>query len=97
MRRYPDERGNEVRLTDERLRHILRSHPEMAFQLHRFAETLTSPDAVSPSRSNPTVQLYYRLYPDLRGRNRYICLVVKRERTYSFILTAYLDRRIKGE
>ena len=97
MRRYPDERGNEVRLTDERLRHILRSHPEMAFQLHRFAETLTSPDAVSPSRSNPTIQLYYRLYPDLRGRNRYICLVVKRERTYSFILTAYLDRRIKGE
>ena len=97
MRRYPDERGNEVRLTDERLRHILRSHPEMAFQLHRFAETLTSPDAVSPSRSNPTVQLYYRLYPDLRGSNRYICLVVKRERTYSFILTAYLDRRIKGE
>ncbi len=97
MRRYPDECGNEVRLTDERLRHILRSHPEMAFQLHRFAETLTSPDAVSPSRSNPTIQLYYRLYPDLRGRNRYICLVVKRERTYSFILTAYLDRRIKGE
>ena len=38
-----------------------------------------------------------RLYPDLRGRNRYICLVVKRESGYSFILTAYLDRRIKGE
>ena len=97
MRRYTDERGNEVRLTDERLRHILRRHPEMAFQLHRFAETVSRPDAVSPSRSSPTVQLYYRLYPDLRGRNRYICLVVKRERSYSFILTAYLDRRIKGE
>ena len=97
MPRFTDENGNEVRLTDERLRHILRTHPEMAFQMHRFAETLASPDAVSPSRSSPTVQLYYRLYPDLRGRNRYICLVVKREKSYSFVLTAYLDRRVKGE
>ena len=53
MRRFTDEHGNEVRLTDERFRHILRRHPEMAFQLHRFAETLASPNAVSPSRSNP--------------------------------------------
>ena len=97
MRRFTDEHGNEVRLSEERLRHILRRHPEMASQLHRFAETLASPDAVSPSRSSEAVRLYYRLYTDLRGRNRYICLVVKRETDYSFILTAYLDRRIKGE
>ena len=96
MRRFADEHGNEVRLTDERLRHILRRHPEMAFQMHRFAETLASPDAVRPSRSGPMVQLYYRLYPDLRERNRYICLVVKRESGYSFVLTAYLSRSIKG-
>ena len=97
VRLLTDEHANEVRLTDERLRHILRRHPEMAFQMHRFAETLANPDAVSLSKSNPAVHLYYRLYPDLRGRNRYICLVVKRDRAYSFILTAYLDRRIKGE
>ena len=97
VRLFTDERGNEIRLTDERLRHILRRHPEMAFQLGRFAETLARPDAVRPSGSSPAVRLYYRLYPDLRGRNRYICLVVKREESYSFILTAYLDRRIKGE
>ena len=93
VRRYSDEHGNEVTLTDERLRHILRRHPETAFQMHRFAETLAKPDAVRPSRSSPAV----RLYPDLRGRNRYVCLVVKRGRSDSFILTAYLDRRIKGE
>ena len=46
MRSFTDERGNEVRLTDERLRHILRRHPEMAFQMHRFADTLAKPDAV---------------------------------------------------
>ena len=87
VRRFVDERGNEVRLTDERLSHILRRHPEMAFQMHRFDDTLAMPDAVRPSRSNPTVQLYYRLYPDLLDRNRYVCLAVKkREKSYSFIL-----------
>ena len=96
-RRFTDEHGSEVRLTDERLRHILRKHPEMVFQMHRFAETLASPDAVTPSRFNPTVQLYHRLYPDLRGRNRYICLVVKRGTGYSFILTGYLAQSIKGD
>ena len=97
VRRFRDEHGHEVRLTDERLSHILRRHPEMAFQMHRLAETLAKPDAVRVSKSSPTVQLYYRLYPNLRGRNRYVCLVVKRGDAYSFILTGYLDRRIKGE
>ena len=97
VRRFTDEHGSEVVLTDERLRHILRRHPEMAFQMHRLAETLVRPDAVRVSKSSPTVHLYYRLYPDLRGRNRYICLVVKRGSDYSFILTGYLDRSIKGE
>lgn len=96
MRRYTDERGNEVRLTDERLRHMLRRHPEMAFQLHRLADTLSNPDAVTTSKSSPSVELYHRLYQDLRGRNRYVCLVVKRGSDHSFILTGYLSRRIKG-
>ena len=92
-RRFTDGHGNEVRLTDERLRYILRRHPEMAFHLHRLA----SPDAVIPSRSSRTAHLYYRLYPDLRGRNRYICLVVKRRTDYSIILTGYLGRSIRGD
>lgn len=94
---FTDEHGNEVRLTDERRRHILQRHPEVAYQMHRFADTLARPDAITISRSNTAVKLYYRLFPDLRGRSRYLCLVVKRQRTHSFILTGYLDRRIKGE
>ena len=63
-----DEHGNEVRLTDERLRHILRRHPEMALQMHRFAETLASPKAVRPSMSGPSVQLYYPALPGPAGQ-----------------------------
>ena len=69
----------------------------MAYQTHRFAETLARPDVIRPSRSNPTVRLYYRMYPDLQGRNRYVCIVVKKGRRFSLILTGYLDRKIKGE
>ena len=97
MRRFIDEHGNEVRLTDQRLRHMLRRHPEMAFQMHRLADTLAQPDAVRVSRSSSTVRLHYRMYPDLRSRNRYICLVVKMGRSCSSILTGYLGRRIEGE
>ena len=43
--------------------------------------------------SRPAVRLYY---PDLRGRNRYVCIAMKQETGYSFIPTAYLYRRIKG-
>ena len=67
-RLFIDEHGNEVRLTCERLRHILRRHPKMAFQMHRFAETLASPDAVGSSRFNQAVLLYYRLYSGPAGQ-----------------------------
>ena len=62
MGRYTDVRCDEVRLTGERLRRIPRRHPEMASQLHRFAETLASPDALVLSRSSPVVQFYNWLY-----------------------------------
>ena len=96
-RSFIDDQGDEVWLTDERLRHMLRRHPEMAFQLQRLSETLARPDSIRISRSSPTVQLYYRLYPDLMGRNGYLCLVVKRGTPYSSILTGYVTRRIKGD
>ena len=54
VRQFTDEHGNEVRLTDERLGHILRRHSELAFQMHRFAETLADPGALRPSRSSST-------------------------------------------
>ena len=97
LRRFADELGNEVHLTEERLRHLLRRHPEMAFQMHRFGKTLMQPDAIRASKSNPSVQIYYRLYSDLRGRNRYLCLEVKKDGKDTKILTGYLSRRIEGE
>ena len=71
--------------------------PEMESQLRRFAETLADPDTVQslpgPARRSGSITGCTRT---CERRNRYICIVVKREADYSFILTAYLDRRIKG-
>ena len=42
-----------------------------------------------PSGSTVGVQSFYRVYPYLRGRNCYVCLVVKMETDYTFIFAAY--------
>ena len=68
----------------------------MGEQLHRIAETLAEPDAVTASEAGPDVRLYYRRYSHLPGRRRYICVVTRVMTDYSFILTSFPDRRIKG-
>ena len=69
----------------------------MDFQLRRVGETLERPDVIRESKSDPSVTLYYRRYDDSNGVERHICLVVKREKARSFILTGYLTRRIGGD
>ena len=96
LRSFVDDQGNVVRLTDERLRHILERHPEVAYSLGRFEETLARPQAKRPSRSDPAVVRYYRLAPDREGRFLYLCLVVKHEAESGFILTGYMISSIPG-
>ena len=96
LRSFVDDEGNVVRLTGERLRHILERHPEVAYSLGRFEETLTEPHAKRPSKSDLAVVLYYRIVPTREGRFLYLCLVVKHETESGFILTGYLSSSIRG-
>ena len=50
-----------VRLTDERLAHIL-EHPEMAGMEDELARVLQSPSEVRLSRSDDNVRLFYEFY-----------------------------------
>ena len=52
MRILSDFQGHEVRLSDERWRHIV-EHPEMAGMGAALEETLRSPELVIGSRSDP--------------------------------------------
>lgn len=94
MKLLRDYRGTAIRLTDERLVHIL-GHPEMANLEHSLSETLASLERVVRSRSDEEACLYYRFYPETRVSGKFLCVVVKFREDDAFVLTAYLTDKIK--
>jgi hypothetical protein len=81
-------------LTDERLAHIL-EHPEMVGLDDAIGETLSQPQRVIQSLSDPQARLYYRYYVGTRVGDKYLCVVVKVVGADAFVLTAYLTDTIK--
>jgi hypothetical protein len=94
MRILHDHEGLAIRLTDERLAHIL-DHPEMAGMMEAIEETLRRPERVVESFSDPQARLYYRYYLGTLVGDKFLCVVVKLAGGEAFILTAYLTDRIK--
>ena len=89
-----DFQGREVRLTDERREHIL-EHPEMSNLDNAIEETILKPERVVQSSSDADVHLYYRFYFRTVVGGKYLCVVVKVREKGSFVLTAYLTKRMK--
>ena len=89
MKVLTDYEGRPVRLTDERLAHIL-EHPEMAGMEDRIEQTLVAPERVIESLSDPDARLYYRYYLGTRVGDKHLCVVVKMAQNDAFVLTAYL-------
>jgi len=83
-----------IRVTDERLAHVL-EHPEMAGQQAALAETLAEPHQVVQSRSDEDVRLYHRLCDDSPVGAKYLCVVVKWRSDDPFLVTAYFTDRVK--
>jgi hypothetical protein len=89
-----DYRGQYLRLTDERLEHIVRQHPEAArLGVLAIEDALRHPDAVIVSPAAPDDRLYYRRHsgPDLG--DKFLCVVVKS--VDAFVVTAYVTARQK--
>lgn len=95
MRILEDYEGRSIRLTDERLGHIL-EHPEMRGMEDRIRETLRWPERVLESLSDPQARLYYRFYVGTRVGDKHLCVAVKLEQNDAFVLTAYLMSRPAG-
>lgn len=86
--------GRDIRLTHERLKHIL-EHPEMANMKTAVIETLYHPALVIQSSSDKTATLNYRYYLGTKVGDKWLCVVVKYELKDAFVLTAYLTNKPK--
>jgi hypothetical protein len=95
MKMWKDYQGRDVRLTDERLRHIL-EHPEMANLEVALEETLRRPQYVIQSQVDPSAELSYRFYIGTQVGDKWLCVVVKYYPNDAFVVTGYLTDRVKG-
>ena len=89
--------GHAVRLTDERLAHIM-EHPEMRGLTTEIERVLLQPQLVRRSRSDATVRLFYEFYAQTIVGGKWLCVVVKYPENDAFVITAYLtDKPKTGE
>ena len=87
--------GQPVRVTDERVAHILQ-HPEMVGLEGEIERVLQAPTEVRISRSDSSVELFYEYYATTLVGGKWLCVVVKYAATDGFVVTAYLTDRIKA-
>jgi len=94
MKWLKDINNRAIRLTPEREKHFEADHPEMVGQINKIQETLLHPDAIIKSKTDTTVELFYKHYRSTPVGEKYLCIVVKQTQD-TFILTSYFTDTIK--
>ena len=87
--------GRQVRLTDERLAHIL-EHAELRGMEAELERVLREPQLVRRSRLDSAVRLFYEFYAQTVVGGKWLCVVVKYAENDAFIVTAYLTDKPKA-
>jgi len=87
--------GRKVRLTEERLAHIL-EHPEMKGMGTEIERVLRQPQWVRRSRTDPEARLFYEFYSQTIVGGKWLCVVVKYPEDDAFVVTAYLTDKPKA-
>ena len=95
MKSLEDCFGRSVRLTDERLAHIL-EHPEMKGMEAEIEQVLRQPQLVRRSRTDAAVRLFYEFYAQTRVGGKWLCVVVRYSPDDAFVVTAYLTDQLKA-
>jgi hypothetical protein len=94
MKLFDDCFGNRVRLTDERLAHIM-EHSEMQNLTAAIEPTIRQPQLARRSRSDSDVRLFYEFLPKTMVGGKWLCVVVKYLANDAFVVTAYLTDKPK--
>ena len=84
-----------IRLTDERLAHIL-EHLEVQGMENELERVLQQPVVVRRSHSDKTVWLFYRFYAQTPVGGKWLCVLVKLVEDDAFVVTAYLTDKLKA-
>ena len=87
--------GRNVRLTDERLAHIL-EHAEMKGMAAEVERALREPQLVRRSRADEAVRLFHEFYTQTIVGGKWLCVVVKYGKNDAFVVTAYLTDKPKA-
>jgi len=95
MKTLTDCFGHSVRLTDERLAHIL-EHAEMAGMAVEIERVLRQPQLVRRSLTDADARLFYEFYAQTLVGGKWLCVVVKYRENDAFVVTAYLTDRPKA-
>ena len=95
MKTLTDCFGHPVRLTEERLAHIL-EHPEMRHMSAAIERALREPQLVRRSRTDAAVRMFYEYYTQTLVGGKWLCVVVKYGEQDAFVVTAYLTARYIG-
>lgn len=83
-----------IKLTSERLSHIVSVHPIMAGLTEKIKATLTNPEIIKRGARDTDVWLYYLSHGAVKGR--YLVVVVKISNGEGFVITGYVADRIKA-
>jgi hypothetical protein len=87
--------GRTIRLTDERLSHLETDHPEMQGQVPKIVETMSDPDKINRSRTDPQVEMFYKRYSSTPVTTKFMCVVLKVRPDDGFIITSYFTDTVK--
>ena len=92
---FTDIHNRKIRLTPERKKHIEEDHPEMRDQFDNIKYTLSQPEVIIRSKTDETVELFFRYYKRTPVSEKYLCVVVKNLDEDLFIITAYFTDSLK--
>lgn len=97
MKWFTDVNHRRIRLTKERQEHIETDHPEMMHQVNRIEEVLENPEVIVRSKTDASVELFYRHYEITPVTDKFLC-VVKVLPDDLFVITAYFtDASKRGD
>jgi len=95
MKEFADFKGKRIRLSSERLKHILK-RPEMRNQLSKIRETLGHPLEVRKSNYDSSIHLYYKKYAGTPVGEKFLLVVVKVKVESPFVITAFFTDKVKS-